>query len=488
MSLRIKKTVQLFSAYVIGDALGKGAIFLLIPLYTAVLSTSDFGILTFTKALQPVFRIVFSFGLELAAFRFYYVYTNPTERKEFYGSIWLFIIAVASILSIIVTLLGTHILNDVFKQIPFTPFITLTVWNTFFRVGFETIFLQYLRAKEDPKVYLILNILSFSLFIGFQVLFVVVLKDGVIGALWGQLLSTIIMAGIYASQMIKEYKISFKIPYIKSALSYGLPLIPHQFSNWGLNLSDRVILDRFVNLAQIGIYSLADQFRQGNQLISNALENATRPFYGRAIIDKRQINELPKFITYFLSLMIIISMLIIVFAPEVLILIATPEYSYANRIIPWLILSVLFQGFYWVPMNILTQLLGITKNVAWFTFAAAVVNISSNLIFVPRYGILAAAINTSVGYLLLFLFMFIRANKEISIEFEYGRIGKILLIALLFIGASLLFPIGNQLIQFIAKMILIAFFPLGLFLSGFMNKEEKQWVRKQYNKLIASSS
>ena len=167
----------------------------------------------------------------------------------------------------------------------------------------------------------------------------------------------------------------------------------------------------------------------------------------RASVDNNKIAELPRFITYYLLSLITIGVAIVILAPEVLVIIATPKYIFAEKIIPWLILGMLFQVLYTVPMNILTQLIGKTKGIALVTFAASVINITLNILLVPKFGILAAAVNTTIGYTALFILMLIKANRNIRLEYEYARIGKALFLAIMLVGVSYAISYDDVLIK-----------------------------------------
>ena len=111
-------------------------------------------------------------------------------------------------------------------------------------------------------------------------LFVIKFNAGVIGILWAQLFSAI--AGLSAVVWLIRGWIKFKIPVfplgdIKDSLRYSMPIIPHMLSIYIYMFSDRLILKRFVPMADIGIYSIADTFASVLLLIVNAVNTAYSP-------------------------------------------------------------------------------------------------------------------------------------------------------------------------------------------------------------------
>ena len=126
-------------------------------------------------------------------------------------------------------------------------------------------------------------------------------------------------------------------------------------------------------------------------------------------------------------------------------------------------------------MNTLTQVVGETWGLARITFIAALINISLNLYFIPRFGIMAAAINTAIAYLFLFAFMLVRANKKLNIDYELGRIGKLffMFLAIVAVGSFIDFHVFTNLL---IKAFLLICFPVGLFAVGFYTDSEKMVI------------
>ncbi len=129
----------------------------------------------------------------------------------------------------------------------------------------------------------------------------------------------------------------------------------------------------------------------------------------------------------------------------VVISVALPlAYADAVPIVAWVAVGFVFYGWYTIPMNALSIIRGDTKWAWTATALAASVNVGANIVLVPRIGIMAAAVNTALGYgvLLVAAWLLARRANAMTIPLERGRIlgGISLLVALYLVTASVSSP------------------------------------------------
>ena len=105
------------------------------------------------------------------------------------------------------------------------------------------------------------------------------LKQEAVGNLKGARLGSLMVAVPATIIIFRNIRFQFNIGYIKRSLAYSLPLAPHMLSLWALNLSDRFILERYVELEKIGVYALGYQIASALQVIAYSATNAIGPFF-----------------------------------------------------------------------------------------------------------------------------------------------------------------------------------------------------------------
>jgi O-antigen/teichoic acid export membrane protein len=164
-------------------------------------------------------------------------------------------------------------------------------------------------------------------------------------------------------------------------------------------------------------------------------------------------------------------------ASDLIELLTPPSYHAAGELVPFIALGIAAMGFYFIPMNLLSMTAGRTGTIPLITVTAATVNVGLNLILVPRMGILAAAIDTAIGYGLLALLTTAYAQRVMHLDYEVVRILKIALAALLVYGAGLLAGdavLGaDPLFDLALKLCLAGLLPIVLWLLGFWTPGEK---------------
>ena len=167
---------------------------------------------------------------------------------------------------------------------------------------------------------------------------------------------------------------------------------------WLLNISDRWILARHVPLADVGLYSLAYALGMLMLTLGSSLSMAFGPVYYQRAAEAAFRNELPRLAAIYAAVPTWAALGLSLLAPEFFRIATGPAYHGAARLVPLIALA------YWLHIAVYQlQILVIeyhrrTRLILWLTGPAAVLNIVLNVAFVPRFGVVAAAVNTVVGF------------------------------------------------------------------------------------------
>ncbi|MBX0331022.1 oligosaccharide flippase family protein [Oscillochloris sp. ZM17-4] len=485
MGTTLGKLAKLSAVYAFGDIITKAAAILLLPVYMRYLRPADYGIIGVAEMIKQILIVLLSFGLMGAIARFYYQAASDEERRRSFGSLWLFIVVVSGGITLLLDQFGAAIFGALLRQIPFDPYIRMTIWTAFFQAAFVTIPPNLFRAREQAISYVGFNVLAFSLTTCCIIGLVIWRQQGAEGYMRAQLLASAVMAALSTLWLLRSTSPNLRLTYLRPLLIYSLPLVPHFVAHWALNFSDRAILERYVSLDQLGIYTLAYQFGFVMQLMVGAGNNALMPMFNRAAKDAADMANLPRVITYYVLAIALVVLGVSASADSMVRLLMPPVYHDAGMIAIWIVVSYMVVGLYYMPMNVLAQTAGRTLFIPLLTLTAAACNIILNLIFVPRWGIMAAVVDTLIGFLVLLLLIFLAAQRRCPIGYEYGRIGKVLLA----LGASLAIasmvlrwsPILN--LVFVPGVLLLL--PLALWALGFWTAQELRYLGSLRHTLAA---
>ena len=473
--------------YILSDILQRGMAFILIPIYTLYLIPADYGILSITTAFTGVLNIFYFQSLESAFTRIYYEFDSEEQRRRYYGSVWFFLLFYIIFLSLAIESVG-NINNTLgFHNVSYRPYLRLSVWTAFFLNVFLFLPRALFRVKEKVWQFCGLNI-SLTLITGCLIIYFVAFEnEGALGSLKGSLIGSILIAVPGFIIILKKFKFCFSINYIKRSLSFAIPLLPHLLSLWALNLSDRFILERYVTLKDIGIYGLGYQMASILQVIAFSATNAISPFYYRTATSSPDASMLlPRVATYYLIFLAWAGIGIIGFSNDIITLIASDKsYVEATRVIPWVVLGFFARGFYFVFVMAVYY----SKNLKFLAVISIIscgINILLNLVLVPQFGYMAAAVNTFIAFVVQAIIMYFYAQKCYQLNYELKRFAH-LVIGFLSISIMLYYlPITITYMRLIAKTILILSFPLILLLTNFFGYNEiKQLL--QYKQKIQLS-
>jgi len=463
--------------YMLGIGISRGLPVLLLPIYLHYLTPTGLGYLAIAEVITSLSKVLLSQGLDASVFHYYLFFDDDTGRRQFIGSLWLYGIVSGTILAGAAIWIGDRLHRWVQWSVPFHPYFSVALITGLVRSLFELYVLQILRAKGNATGYALISMVSLISTVVAQLVFLIDLNMGSAGIVLGGLVGSLVASLVSIPYLISQIAPGFSIRHVRRGLSYSIPLVPHMLGHWLMNLSDRFVLERYVPMSAIGIYSVGDRFRQGYAIITWGLNSTVMPTFAEARRNEERRKQLPRIITYYALIITWAAVSLISASPIILQAIAPESFEAVTSITPWLIMGGLAYGFYSIPMNILSQTIGKTRAVPIVTLLSGFINIMLNFLTIPHYGIMAAAFNAFLSYSILFFAMHLLARRYCDLQYETRRLGRILASA---IGTLLVFGILSFLgtPQWINLFIAICGYPLILLMIGFLSEGERILVLK----------
>ena len=217
--------------------------FLLIPVYTRFLTTADYGIVAVAASVSSIVQHFLAMGLHGAVTRHYYDYRDaPHEVREYISTVFVFLLGVGLLVVGLLALFGGPLFDALFAEVPFHPYIRLTLWTALFAVS-GNVLLSLYRVREQAVHYVVLQGLKFLGSLGAIIFFVTVLREGALGKIKGGFYAGLLFFVVFLVLTLREGAASFSVNKLKNALRFGLPLIPHALSAWVLAAADRFLLE-----------------------------------------------------------------------------------------------------------------------------------------------------------------------------------------------------------------------------------------------------
>jgi O-antigen/teichoic acid export membrane protein len=413
--------------YGIGLFLKKAIGFFLIPLYTHSFTQAQYGKLAMIYLLSSALTLFFSLGLNDALMK--ELSKKNSNEKEIFSRFFYFRLIYVSLFLILLTAHSRWIASFLISPGD-ASLISLAILTIWLESLFEPAML-ILRIQNRSKKFVIINTFRFVINIGLNILFVLHFKFGVAGVILGNLGSSTIFSLILYPEIHKLLTPKSDLSKITIFLKYGLPLLPLCIIIWlGLDLIDRWIIKWILDLGKTGIYTLGYQFGAVMGILVHGFRASWTPFFFQNP-DKKQLFA-DSAIT-FVRLALILWGILTFFTPEIFQLIVAKKYWGAQTIVPIIAFSyILFgleeiftAGFYIKSRTVLLIPIALVP---------LLINIALNLLLIPYYGIIGAAIATLFSYFLFALFSYIIGNRIFPVEYNIKTI-----LSDLFFGIILLY-------------------------------------------------
>lgn len=398
--------------------------FLLLPLYTTLLTSEEFGIIdlfnTYIALLVPIFTMQFDNGL----FRFL---LDCREDKGKQSSLFSTVIISNIMQSLIYILL--YLIAQEFITSKYKIFLAIdVVLNIFLNT-----FLQFPRGRGDNLGYAIGSFTSAVMTVVMNVLFIVGFRLGAYGMFMATVLSkvvTILYLGV--SQRTWKY-FSLRLydkSILKEIIKYSLPLVPNQLSWWIIGVSDRTIVSLSIGIAANGIYSVANKF----STLFATFYNIFNLSWTESVTLHFNESDRNKFLTEVINTMFRLFsatfIIIIAFMPLIFPILINYQYEEAYYHIPILMIAVLFQvivGLYGVVYIALKK----STEVAKTTNFVAVINVFVDLILIKFIGLYAASLSTLISFFVMAVYRYFHVQKFVDIKLNKKNLCETILITMI---------------------------------------------------------
>ncbi len=478
MFAEIKKTVKQTAVYSLGNISTKLVGFILLPLYTGVLSTSEYGTLAILQAVLQILIGIFGFNLPTAMMRWYASEKDFDEKKSIIFSVFFSTTLIAILLSVIL--------------IPFSEYFSLqkfatTQFSNYFFYLFlaasagiiSNVPLNVIRLKELPGFYVILSTIKFTSIVLLNIYFVAYAKMGVEGIMISEFIGSLIVIVVSIRVVLKDSNFTLNLKILKEMILYGIPLVFSTIFSFLLTLGDRFVIDYFYEDASVGIYSLGHKIASIiNMLVLQSFQLGFLPLAYKKLGTPNEKRYFSKILTYYTLILTFTALGISLFGKEIIETFArNNEYWAAYTVVPIIAFAFVIKG---IQYNFALSFHYAKKTgyVATIIVIVAITNIILNLILVKSFGFIGAAYSLLSSTLLMMFLSYYYGQKVYKIPFEILKISKIIFVGLLFYFASLILSNYSFWVSVFVKLVLLISFPLVLYKGSIFEQIEIDSLRR----------
>lgn len=381
--------------------------FFLVPLYTNILTTREYGTVDLIYTIGMVLVPLLTLNIGESIMRFALDKDADCDKIMSTG-------ITISIFGAIIGLLILPIANLFESVSNYSIYIYLYTLT----LAFSQIFLCYLRGKEFLLKYSIGNIIQSLTIAIFNIIFLIGMKKGIEGYLMAYILANVCtgLYGFWAGKVnlvIKKYSIDIELS--KNMIKYSVVLIPNSFMWWIMNSSDRMMVSAMISVTANGVYAVAYKIPTLLSTITTIFNQAWS--YSAIREDESEDKEEYNNRVYdnLVTIVIVVATGLLMIMKPFLSVYVGKEYYAAWHYVPYLIVGFVFMTL----GSFIATSYTVHKDSMGFLISGtvgAIINLILNFILIPMMGVSGAAFATCISYFGVFAYRIKDTQKYIKLR------------------------------------------------------------------------
>lgn len=410
----------------IGSLGSKVIYFFLIPLYTAYLTPSEYGMADFIVTTVSLLLPLVSFSIYDAVFRF--VLDEAVDKEQMLKSATLFTIFCSGVLCLSVPVIYFVLDNGYYKIITLLGVISLILQ------AFQYLLQQYIRGIEKISLYTMSGIVAAVVVTVFSIIFLVVFNFKIYGYLLALIISNVASIIILTIGVPFEKVLHAKasIISVKTMLNYSIPLIPNSIMWYLTNFASRYVLIFILGPSNAGIYAASSKIPGALSALIYVFINAWEISAVDAVQSEKS-SETREFYNnifeIFVAIVSLVSGGMILFSRLIAFLFINHSYGNVWSFISVLLLSNVFLSYAtFLGTNYIVS--KDTNAVLKTTVYGAIANIVLSILLVPTIGTIGACIGNAFGFLVVLILRYknLKKSNNLGVDFKNVIINSSLII------------------------------------------------------------
>ena len=420
MKILKSKMFQSLGIYTISNVINSAIPFLLLPILTDYLSTSDYGTLTNFNSLINLLIPILSLNL-MTSLQVVYVKDN-NHLGEYLSTGILTMTGLSALFSLILFLLKKEIALE--TGIPEVFILFASVYTLYQNV--VEVLLSLWRMEDKAISYGVFRILRTIIELSLAIIFIIIFDKSFDGSIHAMSISYGIGALYCIVILYKQGLMSFvfKWKHVKYLFNYGAPLIPHVLSSVFILYTDKLVITHFLGLSSNGIYSVGFMVGQVIGLLQNSFNQAWVPyvFAGLKSGEDQMKISIVKW-TYIYIIGILVITILFYFCTPLIFYFLGDKFQEGISLVLWIALGFAFNGMYKM-VSVYFFYLEKTQFIAFISIFTAVVNLFLVYWLVPKYQFTGAALATMTAFFIQFILTWIWSTRIIKMPWGNWRIWK----------------------------------------------------------------
>ena len=427
--------------YGLSSIVGRFLNYLLVPLYTHVISAANggYGIVTNLYAYTALLLVILTFGMETTFFRFA---NKEDENVHTVFSTTMGVVGILSVAFLIAVFAFIGPISELLGYVDRPEYIQMMAVVVALD-ALQAIPFCYLRFQKKALKFASLKLLFIILNIGLNLLYFVVLGQSEVYYVFSlNLVCTGFITFFFVPEMYR-IRWCFDIRLLKRMLSYSWPILVLGIAGILNQAADKMIFplvysDHVEGVRQLGIYGACVKVAMIMAMITQAFRYAYEPFVFAQSKDKDKNTTYALGMKYFLIFTLLAFLCVEAYLPVLKYMVGS-TYWEGLKVIPIVMAAEIMMGVYF-NLSFWYKLIDKTIYGAWFSLAGCIVLIAVNIIFIPQYGYMACAWGGFAGYATAMVLSYIVGQIKNPIPYPMKSITVYVGITVLFFVIMELLP------------------------------------------------
>ncbi len=466
--------------YAIPSFVSRGLSLFLVPLYTSVLTPSDYGSLDLLTVFSSIVNLTIALEVSQGVARFYSLESNPDKKIGYASSALWFTILIYALFTFLMLIfspqlsgiiMGQQGLNSAFQ----VGMINLGINGIFYLVQ------NQLRWELRSQQYAIVSLVMVIVTAAFSVLFTYFLDLGLLGLLFGMTLGFLSASILGLFWLRTTFKFIINSEQLKEMLQFSSPLVFSGIFVWLSLYVDRIMINHYLTISEVGIYGIGHRLATIAGLVMVGFQGALTPLVYKYYESPDTPFQLARIFRLFILLAQLVLLTLTLFAYDILKVMTTPDFYGASKLIIFLVPAILLGNMYIFSPGIVIAKK--TKYIVWINIAGGLINALLNYLLIPLLGVIGAGLATFLSCLVTFSVYTYIGQGLYKIPYEWKKIFLGILITLLFIVfiPNLLLP---DFWRWIVNAFCILFFSIYAVFIGLVKKNELEVVLLSLQKIL----
>ncbi len=468
MKEKLKELTKDTAIYGISNIVGRFLNFLLVPFYTNVFTKTEYGIAFYVYSFLAFLNIVYICGMDAAFMKYSSLAQNSEDKEDAFSTPFIFVFSTSTIATILFLIFKPQIVS----AINITSDYSYLIYYLTFILFFDTLALipfADLRLRRRAVKFAVIKMINIFINLSLNIILIKYYDYGIEGIFLSNLVASAFSIIALSPEIFAKLKIRISKETLKKMVKFGIPYLPASIAAMMVQMIDVPILRELTDDATVGVYRANYKLGIFMMLFVSMFQYAWQPFFLTNAKEKNSKEMFAKVLTFTTIIMAVIWLTLTLFISDLAKIEILPGKFIIGKdfwdglvIVPVVLLGYLFYGMY-INFTAGLYIEEKTKYFPYVTGAGAAANIIVNLLLIPVYGLIGAAIATLVSYLVMAAGLFLVSQKFYKINYEYGKVFTILLL-IFFVGVIYYHLQFENLLNIPYKILLLFGFIFSLFL------------------------